>query len=98
MTEDSFARLIGGLESAVAHAEGRPTKGTRVHVPNNLDVAAIRARTSLSQAVFSGTIGVSVDTLQNWEQGRRQPQGPARVLLAMLDKNPSVVEETLGQP
>jgi putative transcriptional regulator len=50
----------------------------------------------LTQSAFSRRIGVSTATLRNWEQGRRAPDGPARVLLAMLDRNPHVVEETLG--
>lgn len=96
MTDDTFARLMGGLDSALRHAEGHPPAGTRVHVPERLDVAAIRAKTGLAQAAFSDTIGVSVRTLQNWEQGRRQPEGPARVLLAMVAKRPRVVQELLG--
>jgi putative transcriptional regulator len=48
-------------------------------------VAAIRVRTGMSQREFAKLIGVSVDTLQNWEQGRRQPSGPAVVLLRVLE-------------
>ena len=94
--DDTFGRLLGGLKSALRHAEGREPAGTRVHVPQNLDVAAIRARTGLAQAAFSDTIGVSLRTLQNWEQGRRQPEGPARVLLAMVAKHPAIVQDLLG--
>jgi putative transcriptional regulator len=50
---------------------------------------------ALSQEVFSSRIGVSTGTLRNWEQGRRNPEGPARVLLAMLARTPRVVEDTL---
>jgi putative transcriptional regulator len=46
---------------------------------------------------FSRQIGVSLGTLRNWEQGRRAPEGRARVLLAMLSGNPRIVEETLGE-
>ena len=69
--------------------------GLRVHLPANLDVAAIRKRTGLSQGSFANTIAVPVGTLRNWEQKRRQPEGPARVLLALLDRNPNLVAETL---
>ncbi len=92
---DSFNRLMGGLASALAHAQGNPPEGTRVHVPETLDVAAIRERTGLTQPAFAATIGVSVGTLRNWEQRRRAPEGPARVLLALVERRPHIVAEVL---
>jgi putative transcriptional regulator len=89
-------RIIQGLREAVAHARGDKVPGLRLHVPKKVDVAAIRQKTGLSQEAFSMRIGVSTGTLRNWEQGRRNPEGPARVLLAMLARNPRLVEETLG--
>jgi putative transcriptional regulator len=68
----------------------------RVHIPKEIDVAAIRGKAELSQPAFAEVIGVSVGTLRNWEQGRRVPDGPARVLLAMVAKNPHVVEQVLA--
>jgi putative transcriptional regulator len=68
-----------------------------LHIPEKVDVAAVRGRTGLSQWAFARRIGVSPATLRNWEQGRRRPEGPARVLLAMLDRNPRIVEETLAR-
>ena len=59
----------------------------------SVDVTTIRARTGLSQSAFAASIGVPEGTLVNWEQGRRQPSGPAKVLLALLAKKPSVVME-----
>lgn len=85
-----------GLSEALAFAEGRDT-GAHVHqveVPL-VDVAAIRARTGLSQSAFARSIGVAKGTLLNWEHGRRQPTGPAQVLLAMIAKRPSLVTELL---
>ena len=96
MSEDAFDRIMAGLEEALAHARGEDVPGLRVRVPDAIDVAAIRHRTGLSQAAFAARIGVALSTLRNWEQGRRMPEGPARVLLAMLDRNPRVVEQTLG--
>ncbi len=64
-------------------------------IPSVIDVQAIRKRTGLTQAAFANRIGVPVGTLRNWEQGHRSPTGPARVLLALLDRNPQIVEETL---
>lgn len=54
-------------------------------------IADIRARTGLSQSEFASLLGVSVRTLQEWEQGRRAPSGPARTLLSIAHKNPKVL-------
>jgi putative transcriptional regulator len=89
-------RIMQGLREAAAHARGDKLPGLRLHVPPRVDVYGIRRRTGLSQEAFSRRIGVSPGTLRNWEQGRRTPDGPARVLLAMLARNPQVVEETIG--
>jgi putative transcriptional regulator len=85
-----------GLAEAIEFAEGKRT-GARVHkveVPQ-VNVAAIRASTGLSQAQFARSIGVAKGTLLNWEHGRRRPTGPAQVLLAMIAKRPSLVGELL---
>jgi putative transcriptional regulator len=68
-----------------------------VHQVNvtQVDVAAIRASTGLSQSQFARSIGVAKGTLLNWEQGRRRPTGPAQVLLAMIARRPSLVGELL---
>lgn len=89
-------RILQGLREAAAHARGEKVPGLKLHVPRTVDVYAIRRRTGLSQADFSRRIGVSPGTLRNWEQRRRTPDGPARVLLAMLARNPRIVEETLA--
>ena len=56
-------------------------------------VAEARAKTGLSQAQFAALLGVSVRTLQQWEQGRRQPSGAAKTLLTIADKRPEVLRE-----
>ena len=91
-------RILQGLNEALAHARGEDVADLKLHIPASVNVSAIRHRTGLSQAAFSRRIGVSPATLRNWEQGRRAPDGPARVLLAMLERNPRVVEETLETP
>lgn len=93
---DSFDRIMQGLQEAVDHARGADLPDLVLHIPQNVDVAAVRRRTGLSQTAFSRRIGVSAATLRNWEQGRRAPEGPARILLAMLERNPQIVEETLS--
>jgi putative transcriptional regulator len=89
-------RIIQGLREAAAHARGDTVARLKLHIPRTVNVFAVRRRTGLSQAAFSRRIGVSPGTLRNWEQGRRRPEGPARVLLALLERNPRIVEDTLG--
>ena len=92
----AYDSIIQGLNEALDHAKGKDT-GARVHrveVPH-VDVAAIRAQTGLSQRDFARSIGVAKGTLLNWEHGRRQPTGPAQVLLAMIAKRPSLVRDML---
>lgn len=91
-----YESFMQGLTETLDHDQGKDV-GTRVQqieVPA-VDVAAIRAKTGLSQSAFARSIGVAKGTLLNWEHGRRQPTGPAQVLLAMLAKKPSVVSELL---
>jgi putative transcriptional regulator len=61
-----------------------------------VDVKAVRQRLGKSQAEFARMIGVSVATLQNWEQGRRRPEGPARALLKVAAANPEAVAAALA--
>ncbi len=92
----AFESIAKGLREALAHARGEP--GAKVHevtVPEP-DVRAIRLRLGLSQAAFARSIGVKKATLINWEQKRRRPEGPARVLLALIDKDPTIVQRLLA--
>lgn len=92
----AYESIRQGLGEAIEFAHGKDA-GARVHhveVPE-VDVAAIRASTGLSQAAFARSIGVAKGTLLNWEHGRRRPTGPAQVLLAMIAKRPSLVGELL---
>lgn len=68
-------------------------KGQAGRIINVPSVAHVRERTGLSQSEFARLIGVSVRTLQDWEQGRRAPSGPARALLAIAHKNPKALLE-----
>jgi putative transcriptional regulator len=94
--DDDFERLISSLSDILSYSDNDRSLGDGLSLPSAVYVAAIRQKTGLSQAAFARRIGVPVATLRNWEQGRRPPQGPARVLLALLDRNPWIVEETLG--
>ena len=96
MKKSDFDGLVKSFGQARHFVKTGEIGGGRIHVPKDIDSAAIRALTGLSQVEFAKQIGVSVGTLRNWEQGRRTPDGPARVLLAMLRKDPHVVLRTLN--
>jgi len=93
---DAFDSIERGLKDAIAHARGeRPATIHEIEIPD-LDVQAIRTRTGLSQAAFAKSIGVKKGTLLNWEHRRRSPEGPARVLLALIAKDPGIVQRMLA--
>ena len=96
VTNDVFGDIVAGLGQAAAHACGEAVPGI-VHVPEAINVAEIRRRTGKAQPAFAASIGVPFGTLRQWETRRRQPRGAAIVLLAMIEKNPRLVEETLGR-
>ena len=92
---DAFKSIEKGLQEALAHVRGEA--GAVVHeieVPDP-DVRLIRDRTGLSQADFARSIGVKKATLLNCEQRRRRPDGAARVLLAMIEREPDIVRRVL---
>ena len=60
------------------------------------DIAATRRRLGLSQTEFAAWFGISPGTLRNWEQGRRVPEGPARVLLRVIEREPEAVRRAIG--
>ncbi len=94
MKQKDFERLVTSVKQAGAIRRGRLKPG-RVTNFRPEDVQAIRTRLKKSQQEFALMIGVSVATLQNWEQGRRKPEGPARALLRVAAKNPQVVANAL---
>lgn len=96
MRKDLFDQLVESVKQMKA-IETRRLKPGRVTRAEDLlgdeapDVAALRARFKLSQAKFAGLLGISVDTLQNWEQHRRRPEGPAKVLLRVVATHPEAL-------
>jgi putative transcriptional regulator len=95
-----FDEIASGLREAIAHAKGEKN-GLVIHKISlpDLDVGAVRKKTDLSQEDFARTFGVSLGTLRNWEQRRVRPDGPARVLLTLIDRDPVAVLKTLrGAP
>jgi putative transcriptional regulator len=93
---DAFKSIEQGLKEALAHARGDARSTIHEIEIADPDVQAIRAQTGLSQAEFARSIGVRKGTLLNWEQHRRIPEGPARVLLALIAKDPRIVQRTLA--
>ncbi len=94
--QSAGARIIASLREAVDWVEGKdvPVRMTTVEVPT-IDVRAVRKRLGLSQAAFAEKFGFQAATLRNWEQGRTRPDGPARVLLAVIEQHPEAVEDAL---
>jgi putative transcriptional regulator len=94
--DEDFEQLIASLGEVLALTDEGQSLGDSLTIPYAIDVTAIRNKIGLSQTAFVRRIGVHVGTIRKWEQGRRLPQGPARILLALLDRNPRIVEETLA--
>jgi len=88
-------RLIESMRQANQWARGEKVPGMRVHIPDAYDVRKMRTRMKLSQKEFAARFGFSLDSIQNWEQGRRIPDGPARTLLAVIAHEPKAVERAL---
>jgi putative transcriptional regulator len=94
MKKHHFERLVTSIRQAGAIRRGE-TKPSRVTDFPAEDVKGIRQQLGKSQSEFASMIGVSVSTLQNWEQGRRRPDGPARALLMVAAHSPNVVAAAL---
>ena len=92
---NAFTEIMAGLDDAINHAKGEPSKVIE-HKPKPLDVKGIRQKTGMSQQKFCATFGISLGTLRHWEQGLRNPRGPARVLLQVMDKNPAAVIQAIA--
>jgi putative transcriptional regulator len=88
-------KLLRSAQQARDWVNGKPgARVTYVPVPQ-IDVRKLRGEMKLSQTQFAAKFGFSLDSIQNWEQGHRQPEGPARTLLAVIAKNPKAVEEAI---
>ena len=90
------SRILLGARQARAFAEGKSTEGFIVHVPKHVDVKEVRQKTGLSQEAFARRFGFTSAAVRDWEQGRRQPEKAARVLLLVIAHNPDAVTEALA--
>jgi putative transcriptional regulator len=95
MKKASFDKLFESVKQAGRIRRGEMRPGRVFHF-NPADIKKIRLRLRKSQAGFALMIGVSLATLQNWEQGRRIPEGPARALLKIAAEKPEAVIEALS--
>jgi putative transcriptional regulator len=90
MNDELFSELVESVRQggAILRGKAKPSRAFEIAAP---DVKRIRAQYQLSQSEFAALLGISVATLRNWEQGRRAPEGPARVLLQVAAKHPDAV-------
>ncbi len=94
MEEKLFADLVESLKEAVEISKGR-VEPFRRFVVSQPEIKVIREKVGLTQSEFAGLMQVSVKTLQNWEQGRRTPTGPAAALLKIVANAPELAIRSL---
>jgi putative transcriptional regulator len=96
MKADDFKQLVASVKQggAILRGEAKPRRTFIVNGPN---VRRFRDDHGVSQSEFAALLGISVRTLQNWEQGRREPGGPAKVLLQVAAKYPNAVWDVVKQ-
>ncbi len=95
MNERDLDQLVTSVKQAGAIKRGKLKPGRTIQM-DPADIRMIREKLDKSQSEFALMIGVSVSTLQNWEQGRRRPEGPARALLKIASENPETVARSLS--
>jgi putative transcriptional regulator len=95
MKKELFDELLESVREggAILRGEREPSRAFRFEEP---DVRNLREKHGLSQPKFAALMGISVGTLRNWEQGRRKPEGSARVLLRVVARHPEAVFEAVG--
>lgn len=91
MIDTQFEELLASVKDMGRHMRGGKLAGAAICEFPEPDVKAIRERTGLSQTQFAFLIGVKPKTLQNWEQHRVRPAGPARALLKIVEANPQAL-------
>ncbi len=94
MKDELFEELVASIREAgaIRRGEKTPSRVSKVEKP---DIKAIRGAMGLTQMQFAALLGISVNTLRNWEQGRREPEGPARVLLLVAAHRPDAILESV---
>ncbi len=98
-TSELATSIERALHEAIRFESGEDT-GARVyvvHVPKKIDVRSIRRGRKLTQAAFARRYGFALSALRDWEQGRRQPERSARILLRVIEREPEAVERALSR-
>lgn len=95
MKKENFEELLESVRQGGNILKGK-SPPSRIFRLDNPDVKSIRNTLGLSQTQFAKLIGINVATLRNWEQGRRKPDGPARVLLGVAALHPEVLPDIVG--
>jgi putative transcriptional regulator len=95
MKKELFDELVESVKEGMAILRGEKEPSRVSVVEKKPDAKEIRAKLGVSQAEFAAMLGISVRTLENWEQGHRTPKGPARVLLQVAAAHPEVVWEAV---
>ena len=96
-TDAVFGEIMSGLSEAAAHLAGTADpKQFRIHIPQAIDVRAIRTRLKMSQEVFARHIGFSAARVRDWEQGRSCPDQAVRAYLRVIAEVPEIVERVLA--
>lgn len=90
MKKELFEELLESVKQGAAIVKGKIKPSRSVSFPDS-EVKKIREQYGLSQSKFASLMGISVATLQNWEQGRRKPEGPSRVLLRVAAEHPEAI-------
>ena len=96
MDKQHFDKLVKGVREMKRHIAGKTVRGAKTTELSTPDVRTIREAAQISQSQFAKLIGVNLRTLQNWEQQRTQPTGPARALLKIVASNPKAIEALHG--
>ena len=89
-------KILGSIREARAILRGESAGELIVHVPPDFDVKALRRKLGMSQSRFAASFGFGLAAVQSWEQGRRRPEGPARVLLKVIEHEPDAVRRALA--
>lgn len=93
MKTETFDGLMAGMSDVLDYYKGE-RRGFRIHTAK--DIKAIRSKAKMTQPVFARTYGLEIATLRDWEQGRRQPERAAQVLLDLIDREPETIQRILA--
>jgi putative transcriptional regulator len=98
VSRTAFEKIKTGLDEAMAYLDDSADRSRyQIHVPARVNVKKIRSRLGLSQESFAQTYGFALSAVRDWEQGRRQPDRSARILLKVVEKEPEAVMRALAR-